>query len=133
MPTSCQAETYRRTSCCEPIVTNRSTGFLTDDQRRRTTSQLDETRSDLSALTVSRPDPHYGETIVAFVVLAEGATQQKPEVVTAIRTACQTSLAKFKNPRVIEVVAELPKIGNNKIHRPALRDLAKQLEPVATH
>jgi crotonobetaine/carnitine-CoA ligase len=77
---------------------------------------------------VSRPDPHYGEAIVAFVVLAEDATQQKPDVVTAIRTACQTSLAKFKNPRVIEIVAELPKIGNNKIHRPALRDLAKQLD-----
>ncbi len=73
---------------------------------------------------VSRPDPHYGEAIVAFVVLADDAALRRPEIVTAIRAACQTSLAKFKNPRLIEVVAELPKIGNNKIHRPALRDLA---------
>jgi crotonobetaine/carnitine-CoA ligase len=80
---------------------------------------------------VSRPDPHYGETIVAFVVLADEVATQRVEVVTAIRAACQASLAKFKNPRQIEVVTELPKIGNNKIHRPALRDLAKQLEPIA--
>jgi crotonobetaine/carnitine-CoA ligase len=80
---------------------------------------------------VSRPDPHYGETIVAFVVLADDAARRKPEIVAAVRAACQTSLAKFKNPRQIEVVAELPKIGNNKINRPALRDLAKQIEPLA--
>ena len=38
---------------------------------------------------------------------------------------CRKNLAKFKVPREIVAVAELPKIGNNKINRPALREMAK--------
>ena len=45
--------------------------------------------------------------------------------VNAIRQHCEKSLAKFKVPRAINVVPELPKIGNNKVHRPALREMAK--------
>ncbi len=71
---------------------------------------------------VSRPDKVYGEVTVAFVVLREDAA---PDAVTAIDTYCKKSLAKFKVPRAINVVSELPKIGNNKVHRPALREMAR--------
>jgi len=71
---------------------------------------------------VSRPDKVYGEVTVAFVVLKEDAV---PNAVSAIEDHCKKSLAKFKVPRTITVVPELPKIGNNKVHRPALRDMAR--------
>jgi crotonobetaine/carnitine-CoA ligase len=74
---------------------------------------------------VSRPDKVYGEVTVAFVVLTGDASVQSASVVAAIQTHCNKSLAKFKVPRAINVVPELPKIGNNKIHRPALRDMAR--------
>ncbi|MGZ5894758.1 MAG: class I adenylate-forming enzyme family protein [Xanthobacteraceae bacterium] len=83
------------------------------------------------AAAVSRPDKHYGEVVVAFVVLADDAQVRQNDIVAAIASACQSSLAKFKNPRDIRVVAELPKIGNNKVHRPALRELARTDEPAA--
>jgi carnitine-CoA ligase len=79
---------------------------------------------------VSRPDKLYGEVAVAYVVLKDDAASQG-NIVAGIQTHCQASLAKFKVPRAINVVSELPKIGNNKIHRPALREMARTAEPAA--
>jgi len=81
---------------------------------------------------VARPDKTYGEVAVAYVVLKDDAAAQAAGVVAAIEAHCRTSLAKFKVPRAITVVPELPKIGNNKIHRPALREMARAaVEPAA--
>ena len=74
---------------------------------------------------VARPDKVYGEVTVAFVVLSAEARAAGDNAVNAIRQHCEKSLAKFKVPRAINVVPELPKIGNNKVHRPALREMAK--------
>lgn len=74
------------------------------------------------AAVVSRPDKVYGEVTVAYVVLRDGAAANAIE---AIDAHCRQSLAKFKVPRAITAVPELPKIGNNKIHRPALRERAR--------
>jgi crotonobetaine/carnitine-CoA ligase len=71
---------------------------------------------------VSRPDKIYGEVTVAFVVLREDAAA---DAVAAIDAHCRKSLAKFKVPRSINTVSELPRIGNNKVHRPALREMAR--------
>lgn len=73
---------------------------------------------------VSRPDKIYGEVTVAYVVLKDAA---QADAIAAIEAHCQQSLAKFKVPRAITPVAALPKIGNNKIHRPALREMARTL------
>jgi acyl-coenzyme A synthetase/AMP-(fatty) acid ligase len=74
---------------------------------------------------VARPDAAYGEVAIAFVVL-EGASDEKIARATIKRIAqhCRQSLAKFKQPRDIFITPSLPKIGNNKINRPALRELA---------
>jgi long-chain acyl-CoA synthetase len=80
---------------------------------------------------VSRPDKAMGEVVAAFVVLTEDAAHKKAEITAAITEKCRQSLAKFKNPRAIMVVDELPKIGNNKIDRKILRDMAKNVEPAA--
>jgi crotonobetaine/carnitine-CoA ligase len=74
---------------------------------------------------VARPDKVYGEVTVAYVVLSEEARAERDSIVAAIQQHCEKSLAKFKVPRAINVLPELPKIGNNKIHRPALRDMAR--------
>jgi crotonobetaine/carnitine-CoA ligase len=77
---------------------------------------------------VARPDAAYGEVAIAFVVLeAAGATDQAGASVAVARIAqhCSGSLAKFKQPREIIIKDALPKIGNNKINRPVLRELAK--------
>ena len=81
------------------------------------------------AAVVSRPDKIFGEAVVAFVVVADDTGDGHADKIAAITAACQTSLAKFKRPHTIRVVPELPKIGNNKVHRQALRDMARNLEP----
>jgi len=90
----------------------------------------DSAEPDELPLVVSRPDRVYGEVAVAYVVLRDDLSSQAAGVVAAIEAHCAKSLAKFKVPRAIHVVPELPKIGNNKIHRPALREMARTVEPV---
>jgi crotonobetaine/carnitine-CoA ligase len=76
---------------------------------------------------VARPDAAYGEVAIAFVVL-EGAGHADEEsgraTLQRIVQHCGQSLAKFKQPRDVIITPSLPKIGNNKINRPALRELA---------
>jgi crotonobetaine/carnitine-CoA ligase len=76
---------------------------------------------------VARPDAAYGEVAIAFVVL-EGAGDADEEsgraTLQRIVQHCGQSLAKFKQPRDVIITPSLPKIGNNKINRPALRELA---------
>jgi crotonobetaine/carnitine-CoA ligase len=79
---------------------------------------------------VSRPDQAYGEVAVAFVVLKEDASDRQAAVVAAIEARCRNSLAKFKVPRTITIVPELPKIGNNKVDRAALREVANSSGPL---
>ena len=77
---------------------------------------------------VARPDVAYGEVAVAFVVLEQSDESRNEIARTAIdRIAqhCAQTLAKFKRPRDIVIAQSLPKIGNNKINRPMLRELAK--------
>jgi crotonobetaine/carnitine-CoA ligase len=75
---------------------------------------------------VGRPDAAYGEVAIAFVVLqAGGAPDPASASAAAARIAehCRGVLAKFKQPREIIIKDALPKIGNNKVNRPALREL----------
>jgi crotonobetaine/carnitine-CoA ligase len=69
---------------------------------------------------VGRPDPIYGEVAIAFVVLQAGSAS---DAAARIAEHCRGALAKFKQPREIIIKDALPKIGNNKVNRPALREL----------
>ncbi len=64
------------------------------------------------------PDPYYGETIRAYVVLKEGATATVEE----IAAHCAQNLAKYKIPSRIYLVRELPRTTVGKIDRRVLRD-----------
>jgi long-chain acyl-CoA synthetase len=64
------------------------------------------------------PDADTGEAVVAYVV-APG--QEPDDVVAAVRAACGTRLARFKQPSRIEVVGELPHTVTGKVRKGSLR------------
>jgi long-chain acyl-CoA synthetase len=65
------------------------------------------------------PDPNWGETVKACVVLKPGTALTAQELITY----CRRSLAHYKVPRGIEFSeSELPKSGSGKILKKILRD-----------
>ncbi len=66
---------------------------------------------------VGRPDERWGEVPVAFAVLAPGATATEEELIEH----CRTQLAKFKVPRAVTFIDELPRNPSGKILKRELR------------
>jgi O-succinylbenzoic acid--CoA ligase len=64
-----------------------------------------------------RPDDEWGEIIVAKVVARDGAAIAP----TSLREFCAARLARYKVPKSIELVAELPRTGSGKLLRRRLR------------
>jgi long-chain acyl-CoA synthetase len=68
---------------------------------------------------VGKPDSVAGEIPIAYVVLKEGATVTKDELIEY----CRKRIAAYKRIREVEFVAELPKNVAGKILRRALRNM----------
>jgi acyl-CoA synthetase (AMP-forming)/AMP-acid ligase II len=66
---------------------------------------------------IGRPDPEWGESVCAFVVLGPGA----PEEPAALIAHCKDRLASFKKPKEIVFVGELPKSAAGKVLKRELR------------
>jgi long-chain acyl-CoA synthetase len=66
---------------------------------------------------VGTPDPEWGESVVAFVVVQPGATV----TVEALDHHCLAQMARFKRPKRYELVTELPKNNYGKVLKTALR------------
>jgi len=66
----------------------------------------------------SIPDPKWGEAVRAAVTLRTGHAAEPDELMAF----CKEQLARFKVPKAIDVVPELPKGGVGKILRRALRE-----------
>jgi acyl-CoA synthetase (AMP-forming)/AMP-acid ligase II len=65
------------------------------------------------------PDPHWGELVMACVVLKPGEALSTDELISH----CRRSLANYKIPRRVEFSeAKLPKSGSGKIQKRVLRD-----------
>jgi len=64
----------------------------------------------------ARPDPEWGEAVVATVVLRPAASADADE----LRAHCRAALAGFKVPRAIEFAEELPRTPSGKLRRRAL-------------
>jgi crotonobetaine/carnitine-CoA ligase len=69
------------------------------------------------AAVVGKPDASYGEVPVAFVVPRPGQTDLTEKVLAH----CRTSLARFKQPREVHLIDELPRINFGKISKAMLR------------
>ena len=73
----------------------------------------------LEAAAVGVPDRHYGQEIIACVVLREG--EQCSE--TELRDFCTLHLGRYKTPKAIHFFSELPRGPSGKIQRLKLLDL----------
>lgn len=71
------------------------------------------------AAVIGVPDPKWGESGAAFVVLNKDCHTSVEE----LKSACRQQLAKFKVPQHIRFVEGLPKNDTGKINRQALRNL----------
>ncbi|MCP4691106.1 MAG: AMP-binding protein [Desulfobacterales bacterium] len=70
------------------------------------------------AAAVGIPDEHYGEEIMVCVTLKDGCECTMED----LRAHCENHLNKYKTPKVIKFMEELPKGPSGKIQRLKLRD-----------
>ena len=78
---------------------------------------LDSHPAVLESAVVAAPDPKWGETVAAFVVLRPGATATEQELIDHVKGR----IARFKAPRQVHF-GELPKTGTGKIQKFVLRE-----------
>jgi crotonobetaine/carnitine-CoA ligase len=69
---------------------------------------------------VAGDDQSYGQVPVAFV---EPDGTASPSLESDILDCCRAALAKFKVPRRVIILPELPRVGNAKIAKPKLRQM----------
>jgi fatty-acyl-CoA synthase len=74
--------------------------------------------SDVSVIGV--PDERYGEEIMAWVILAEGASADEE----ALREFCRGQVAHYKVPRHVKLVSELPMTVTGKVQKYKMREQA---------
>jgi len=66
---------------------------------------------------VGVPDERWGEAVKAYVTLRPGQSCTAEELITH----CRGEIARYKCPRQVEFMTELPMLGTGKIDKPALR------------
>jgi long-chain acyl-CoA synthetase len=74
----------------------------------------------LEVAVVGVPDLRMGEEVCAYVVPRAGAAVTRDEIVVH----CQSNLAKYKTPRYVEFVSDLPKTSLGKIQKKEIRKWA---------
>jgi len=75
----------------------------------------------METAVVGVPDPKRHQLVKAFVILAQGQEPSRELALELFKHTIEV-LAKFKIPRIIEFVEELPKTISGKIRRVELRD-----------
>ncbi|MEV6337966.1 AMP-binding protein [Nocardia vinacea] len=78
----------------------------------------------LDAQVIGVPDSKYGEELMAWIRMKDGAT---PLDADAIRAFCTGKLAHFKIPRYVHIVEEFPMTVTGKIRKAEMRELAAEL------
>ena len=67
---------------------------------------------------IGQPDENWGDAVTAVIVLIEGMTVMEEE----IKEFCRNKLARFKIPKFVDFVDELPKNATGKILRKKVRE-----------
>jgi long-chain acyl-CoA synthetase len=74
------------------------------------------------AAVIGTPDETTGESVVAYVRQAPDSSLSEDELVEAVHEHCAARLARFKRPRDVHVVAELPHTVTGKVAKGRLRE-----------
>ncbi|WP_423228294.1 class I adenylate-forming enzyme family protein [Rhodococcus aetherivorans] len=74
----------------------------------------------VTAAVVGVPDELFGEEVKAFVQLAPGVEESRATAERIIG-GTRTQLARFKIPRYVEFVADLPRTPSERVSKPALQ------------
>jgi malonyl-CoA/methylmalonyl-CoA synthetase len=80
---------------------------------------LDEQPGVLESAVVGVPHPDFGEAVIAVLVAQPGAILD----LGAIDAVLRENLARYKQPKALETVAELPRNTMGKVQKNLLRDL----------
>jgi fatty-acyl-CoA synthase len=72
----------------------------------------------VEAAVIGVPDEEWGERPKAFVVLAEGREATEDELIEHVKSL----IARYKAPKAVELVAELPKTSTGKVQKFELRE-----------
>lgn len=78
----------------------------------------------LDAQVIGVPDAKYGEELMAWIRMREGAIPLDAE---SLRAFCTGKLAHFKIPRYVHLVDEFPMTVTGKIRKAEMREMARQL------
>lgn len=74
----------------------------------------------LEAAAVGMPDAHYGQEIMACVVLRDAIDEAEARI--ELSAFCETHLGRYKTPKLIRFVTELPRGPSGKVQRLKLLD-----------
>ncbi len=74
----------------------------------------------LDAAVVGIPDRHYGQDIMAYVIVRDGQRCSEEE----LREFCNGELGRYKTPKIIRFVEDLPRGPSGKVQRLKLAELA---------
>ncbi|MGE3286262.1 MAG: acyl--CoA ligase family protein [Pseudonocardia sp.] len=72
----------------------------------------------LEAAVIGIPDEKWGERPKAFVILTPGESASEEELIEHVRS----KIARYKAPKAVEIVAELPKTSTGKVQKFELRE-----------